>query len=83
MLIKLTGNAALAGLPATYVKFYLTYEQGKEALSDHFKISEDEKEYKKKFVTNNLAQMMHNLKTGKIDFTLKKKKFLGVNNLET
>jgi len=27
--------------------------------------------------------MLHNLKTGKIDFTLKKKKFLGVNDLET
>lgn len=50
---------------------------------DHFGIKESEKVYKKRFATGNLQQCLHNLKTGKIDFTLKKKKFLGVNSLET
>ena len=33
--------------------------------------------------TANLQKMLHGLKEGKIDFTIKKKKFFGANNLET
>ena len=33
--------------------------------------------------TANLAKMLHGIKDQKIDFTIKKKKFFGKNNLET
>lgn len=49
----------------------------------HFNIKEESKTYKMSFATNDLPKTMQGLKEGKIDFTLKKKKFFGANNLET
>ena len=65
------------------MKYYLTYEQGRKPLEGHFQIKDSSKKYKHTFETANLAKMLHGLKEGKVDFTLKKKKFFGANNLET
>ena len=68
----------MKALSASYIKWYMTYEEGRPALEDHFDIKADEREYRKRFATANLAKMMHGLKMGRIDFTLKKSGFLGM-----
>lgn len=40
--IKITGSEQVKALQANYIKWYLTYEQGKPAVEDHFNIKADE-----------------------------------------
>lgn len=80
--ISLTGSPQLAALDASYIKYYLTYEEGK-TLEGHFDIKHENNTKKYTFQTPNLAKVLHSLKEKKIDFTLKKKKFFGQDLLET
>ena len=49
----------------------------------HFPIKSGPVPTKHTFTTANLAKMLHGIKDKKIDFTLKKKKFFGADNLES
>ena len=40
--IKITGSEQVKALQSNYIKWYLTYEQGKPAVEDHFNIKADE-----------------------------------------
>ncbi len=82
IMIKFTGSPQLAACGASYIKYYLTYEDGK-TLSNHFACDANEKTFMHTFDSANLASMLHELKEKEINFTIKKKKFFGATALET
>ena len=80
--ITLTGNPQLAGCGGSYIKYYLVYEEGK-TVDGHFQCNAENQVFKHKFMGASLPKTLHGLKDKKIDFTMKKKKFFGQDNLET
>lgn len=52
-------------------------------LMSHFDCSAGEKTYMMTMQTQNLKSVLANLRTRQIDFTIKKKKFFGKDNLES
>ena len=82
IMIKFTASPQLAACGASYIKYYLTYEDGK-TLSNQFPCDANEKTFIHNFDSANLDTMLLGLKEKKIDFTAKKKKFFGATDLET
>ena len=72
----MTGNSKLADCGASFIRYWLEYEEGK-MIENNFPCSANEKTFKHDFKTANLTAMLQGLKEKRIEFTLNKKKCCG------